>query len=129
MGVWRRIDSIQLARPGDLEAYIRQAVQNRIHDEARRLGRTPERAELHSDIPMKAASPFDEASDREFMARYASVVAGLTQDERELIVARFELGYSWEQIANFLGKSSAAAARMAVNRIIARMQSSMDLGS
>ena len=122
LGVWRRIDSIRLSRPGDLEAYVRQAVQNRIRDEARRLGRTPERADLHSDIPLKAASPFDQAADREFLDRYASVLAQLTQEERELIVARFELGYSWEQIATLLGKPSAAAARMMVNRIIGRMQ-------
>jgi RNA polymerase sigma factor (sigma-70 family) len=126
MGVWRRIDTIELNRPGDLEAYIRESVQNRIRDQARRLGRTPERGELHSDIPLKAASPLDEAVNREFFARYATAIAKLSQEERELIVARFELGYSYRQIAVLLKKPSPAAARMMVNRIIARLQAAVD---
>jgi RNA polymerase sigma factor (sigma-70 family) len=126
LGVWRRIDTIELNRPGDLEAYIRESVQNRIRDQARRLARTPERGELHSDIPLKAPSPLEEAVNREFFTRYATAIAKLSQEERELIVARFELGYSYRQIAALLKKPSPAAARMMVNRIIARLQAGLD---
>ena len=122
MGVWRTLDTIEIHRPGDLEAYVRQSVQNKIRDAARRLGRTPELVELQSDVQNEAVSPFEEAASREFFDRYAAALATLDPAEREIIVARFEMGYSYEQIAEILGKPSAAAARMNVNRIVARMQ-------
>lgn len=122
LGVWKKLDSIDIQRPGDLEAYVRKSVQNRIRDEARRVGRTPERVELQSNVEDPAASPLEEAASRQFFERYAAVLGTLDPSEREIIVARFEMGYTYEQIAEMFGKPSPAAARMNVNRIIARMQ-------
>jgi RNA polymerase sigma factor (sigma-70 family) len=121
VGVFRRLDTIDLQNPGDLEAYIRRAVQNRIVDEARRIGRTPEQVALDSALPSSARSPFEDAASREFLEHYASVLSRLDADEREAVVARFELGYSYKQMAILLGKPSAAAARMTINRITERM--------
>jgi len=45
----------------------------------------------------------------------------LRPEEREAIVARIELGYTHEELAGMLGKPSANAARMAVERAIVRL--------
>ena len=41
--------------------------------------------------------------------------------EREAIVARFELAYGYDDLARYLGKPSAGAARVAVHRAVKRL--------
>ena len=55
-------------------------------------------------------------------------LAELGDDERALVVARVELGYSYEQIAVALDKPSADAARMAVGRALVKLAERMRLG-
>ena len=57
----RRLSSFVSRHPGALQAYLRQAVANRIRDEIRRSGRSPEIEELKDDARAHAASPLDEA--------------------------------------------------------------------
>ena len=47
------------------------------------------------------------------------------QDDREAVVARIEMGYTHEEIADLLGKPTANAARMAVERAIVRLAKAM----
>jgi len=122
VGVWKQIDHVQLQMPGDLEAYIRTAVRNRILDEARRLQRQPESTTANSAIPTALPSALDELMNAELWQRYRAALSQLTREEQEAVIARFEMGYSYEQVAAVLNKSSAAAARMAVNRALARLK-------
>jgi len=121
-GVWRHLDGVTLRSKGDLEAYLRQAVRNRIRDEARRVARRPEPLPLEADVAADLPSPYELAARGELFARCARFMAELEGQEREALVARFEMGYSYDQIAILLGKPSAAAARMTVNRILDRLQ-------
>ena len=50
---------------------------------------------------------------------------GLTDDQREVILARHEYGYSYEKVAALLDKPNAGAACSAVNRAVARLDSLM----
>lgn len=121
-GAWRRADQIDLREPGDLEAYVRQAILNRIRDEARRLDRRPAPGLLTSTFPDDRPSTFEEVVGRELSARYEAASASLTADEREILVARLEFGYSYQQIADLLNKPSPDAARMATVRAVNRLK-------
>jgi RNA polymerase sigma-70 factor (ECF subfamily) len=125
----RHLDSFDARREGALQAYLRQAVVNRIRDEIRRVGRRPNRVELDDDHPHDEASPLEEAIGHELLDRYEAAIATLKPEEREAIVARIELQYSYEQVAEALGKPSSDAARMTVARALLRLAEVMDHGA
>jgi RNA polymerase sigma factor (sigma-70 family) len=121
----KHLESFDPRRQGALQAYLRQAIMNRIRDEVRRVQRRPARAELDSTITDEAPSPLDEAIGADLQERYERALATLSDDERALVVARVELGYSYEQIAVALEKPSADAARMAIGRLLVRLADAM----
>jgi DNA-directed RNA polymerase specialized sigma24 family protein len=59
-------------------------------------------------------------------ARYKAALGRLKPEERELIVGRFELEYSFEQLALAAHRRTAGAARVALSRALARLAAEMD---
>jgi RNA polymerase sigma-70 factor (ECF subfamily) len=117
-----RVEGLQLEHPGALQAYLRQAVRNRMRDEARRNARRPGAAELDSDLAdAGATSPLDTAIGAEAMARYERGLDTLGDEERAAVVVRVELGMSYAEIAAEFGKPSTDAARMMVSRALLRL--------
>ena len=53
----------------------------------------------------------------------------LRDEERELIVARIEMGLTYAELAQATGKPSMDAARMAVSRALVRLVEEMDEAS
>lgn len=128
LGVWQRLDRIDLKQPGDLEAYVRRAVINRIHDEGRRRMRQPDPVTLDAEFPLQERSALDRAIGDQSWENCQAAFSRLTQDERDVIIARLELGYSFEKIAGLLDRPSAAAARMAFTRAISRLRTDLGQG-
>ena len=124
-----RIGSFEPRHEGSLQAYLRQAVMNRIRDEVRRTMRAPAPAEFPEDTPNSSASPLEEAIGRQAVERYEAALARLRPDDREAIVARVEMDGTYEQVAQALGKPSPDAARMAVSRALLRLAQEMSRGS
>ena len=122
----KRIESFEPRHEGALQAYLRQAVLNRIRDEVRRTVRSPVVTELDEKQSDRAASPLDEAIGREAVDRYETALASLRPEEREAIVARVEMDCSYQEVAQALGKPSADAARMAVSRALLRLAEEMN---
>lgn len=116
IGVWRRLDRLDLTSPGDLEAYLRQAAKNRILDEVRRCAREPRLEPVDSNQVSAEPSPVEHVIGRQAMQRYRAALGKLTPEEQKCLVARLEMGYSFEEVASLLGKPSPDAARMAVMR-------------
>jgi RNA polymerase sigma factor (sigma-70 family) len=114
---------------GALQAYLRQAVMNRVRDEVRRTVRHPIPNGLgtHESFLDPGASPLEEVIGREAMERYEMALQRLDPPEREAVIARVELQQSYQQIATALGKSSPDAARMMVTRALVRLAEEMDL--
>lgn len=110
---------------GALQAYLRQGIVNRIRDEFRRAGRRPTTEELDAAVPDFGASPLEEAIGRETLDRYERALARLRPQDREAIIARIEMDCTNEEIAAALGKPSANAARMAVERALVRLAEEM----
>ena len=118
---FQRLDGFDPRGVGALQAYLRQAILNRIRDELRKRGRRGGHDELDSQVPDDAPSPLEAAIGAEAMGRYEQALAQLKPDDREAIVLRIEMGCSFEEVADWLGKPSVGAARKAVERAILRL--------
>lgn len=122
---FKRIERFEPRGEGALHAYLRQAILNRIREEIRRANRQPARAELDSAAEDDGRSPLEVAIGREALQRYERALAQLRPGDRELVVARIELGYTNQEIADLLGKPTANAARMATERAIVQLAKEM----
>lgn len=122
---FRQLDRFEDRGQGALQAYLREAVRNRIADELRRVARRPETSELPDDLRDVSASPLQEALDAEQTRCYKAALATLSDDERLLVVGRVEMGYTYEQLALARGRSTTEAARLAVRRAVEKLAKRM----
>jgi RNA polymerase sigma-70 factor (ECF subfamily) len=122
---FKKIESFQPQREGSLQAYLRQALLNRITDEIRRVRRRPVAAELESGIIDDSPTPIEHAVGREAVERYERALSRLKPEEREAIIARVELGCGYDELAIALGKPTADAARKAAARALVRLAREM----
>jgi RNA polymerase sigma-70 factor (ECF subfamily) len=122
---FKRLDAFEIRGAGALRAYLRQAVSNRIRDELRRKGRQPAVADLDDIEVDESESPLEQAIGREAVERYERGLQRLTAQEREVIIARVEQGYSYEELAEALGKPTPEAARKAARRALLRLAAEM----
>lgn len=122
---FQKIDDFEARGVGALQAYLRQAVLNRIRDELRRKARLPLRVD-GDDLDLEAkGSPLEEAIGREVLERYEAALSRLTPEEREAIIGRVEMEYSYADLAGMLGKPSPEAARKAARRALLRLAEEM----
>lgn len=121
----KHLDHFEYRREGALQAYLRQAVYNRIRMEFRRKRSRPARAELDTDHEDAGISPLEEAVGREEVARYDRALSRLKPEDREAVVAKMEFDGTYAELARALGKPSADAARMAVGRALLRLAEEM----
>jgi RNA polymerase sigma-70 factor (ECF subfamily) len=122
---FKRIEDFQPHGVGALQAYLRQAVLNRIRDELRRKGRQPEATGLDGLEVDPTESPLEHAIGTEAVERYERALEQLRPEERDAIIARVELGYSYEELAETLGKPTPDAARKAAQRALVRLAEKM----
>ena len=122
----RRIKRFQHRTVGGLQAYLRQAVVNRIRDLIRGSKRRgPERV-VESEPRDWLPSPLEAAIMREQLDRFLEAMRKLKPADRQVIVWRIELGYTADEIATKLGKSKAAAG-MTVSRAMARLAKELNI--
>ena len=127
---FRRIDQFDQRGVGALQAYLRRAVINGLRDELRRRGRQAEPVNLDATggedlLVAQGASPLEQAIGRENLERYEAALARLKTDEREAVIGRIEMGYSFQELADLLGRPSADAARKATERALIRLAEEM----
>jgi RNA polymerase sigma-70 factor (ECF subfamily) len=106
-------------------AYVCESLRNRLRDALRHASRRPAADLLSESEPSSDPSPLELALGSQTLARYDAALQRLRPGERELIVARVELGLSYAEIAELLGKQSNDAARMAVSRALVRLAEEM----
>ena len=125
----RRIEAFEPRHQGALQAYLRQAVMNRIRDVMRRHARHPKNTALSESLRDEATSPLEAAMGAENVARYEAALARLRPDDREAIICRLEMQYPYADLAVMLGKPTANAARVAVTRALKRLAAELQHGS
>lgn len=125
---FKRIGQFEPRGVGALHAYLRQAVLNRIREELRRKGRRPDRTGLTGLELESHLSPLEQAIGSEAIDRYETALARLRPEDRETLIGRVELGYTYEELAEALGKPTADAARKAAQRALIRLVEEMERG-
>ena len=110
---------------GALQAYLHTAMLNRVRDEIRRARRKPRPVTLDSKEQDNRPSPLQVTIGHEAYERYVAALNELEDKDRHAIIARIELGQSWEEVADALGKPSRDAARVAVTRALRRLAEGM----
>ena len=120
-----RVDSFEPRREGAFLAYLLQILRNQIRDQGRRAGRRPQTEEAGEAIVEPGASPLEQAIAGELLERYEAAIAQLPERQREAVVLRIELGFTYEQIAEATEHPSTDAARMFVARTLVRLSELM----
>ena len=121
----RTIEAFEYRREGALQAYLRQALYNRIRDRIRQAGRRPRLETIDEEAPFEGASPLEQAIGHQTLERYEAALAALQPGDREAIVGRLELGYDYSELAAALAKPTSEAARKAVGRAVLRLAEKM----
>jgi RNA polymerase sigma factor (sigma-70 family) len=121
----QHVPHLDLPNDGALQAYLRQAVLNRIRDEGRRAGRRPVPDTLESGIQDQGTSPLEAAIGTQAMERYEQALQRLRPEERDAIIGRVEMALPYDELARAIGKPSPNAARMFVARALVRLAEEM----
>jgi RNA polymerase sigma-70 factor, ECF subfamily len=117
----KHIDRFQPRHEGALQAYLRTAVNRRIIDLIRQRRRRPDPADVPESLADDGTSPLDRAIGAENTDRYEAALQRLSEEDREAIVCRLEMHYTYDELAVALAKPTANAARVAVMRAVHRL--------
>ena len=121
-----RLSSFEPRREGAFLAYLRTVLLNEVRAEIRRNARRPGREPLRDDLADPERSPVEREVGAAAVRAYERALDTLSAEEREAMILRIEMGYTHQQVAEALGKTSADAARMLVSRAIVRITEAMD---
>lgn len=125
LSTFRNLSGFEHRGDGAFYAYLRQAVMNRIRDELRKAQHRPAATAVDTELPGTGASPMEVAIGSESVERYEAALGRLTAAEREVVIARVELGLTYSEIAAATGRNTANAARMAVARALVHLAEEM----
>jgi hypothetical protein len=106
---------------------LRRAVVNRLRDELRRKGRRPDSTDLDDLELAKTGSPIEAAIGREAVEHYERELERLKPEERDLIIARVEMDYTYDELALAFGPTPDAA-RKAAQQALMRLAEEMTRG-
>ncbi len=98
---------------------------NRIRDQFRKSARSPSSTGLPSELQDEGTSPFEAAVGSQLLGAYDAALDRLDASDREAIIARIELGLTYAELAEVIGKPTPDAARMAVARALVRLAEEM----
>jgi RNA polymerase sigma-70 factor (ECF subfamily) len=119
------LEEFEPRHQGAFLSFLREIVRNRIRDEIRRRQRRPESTLPDADLTDDRPTPLEQALGRERVERYEKALSSLRPSDREVIVARFELGFTHQEVARELGLPSADAARVKARRALEKLAEAM----
>jgi RNA polymerase sigma-70 factor (ECF subfamily) len=119
----RNLDEFEPRHEAAFTIYLRQSYMNRVRDEIRRSARRPAHDDLAQaeHVPSRDESPLHAIVGRDEYDRYEQALAKLEPAEREAVIGRLELHYSFKELADAWGKPSDDAARKFVQRAVLRL--------
>jgi len=122
---FKKIETFEPQGEGALQGYLRTALKNRIVDELRRVNRRGDAATIDSQIVDDSPSPLDHAIGGQAIERYERALKRLKPEDREIVIARVEMGWSYIEIVERLGRPTPEAARKAAQRALLRLAAEM----
>jgi len=124
-GALGSLDRFESRYAGAFGSYLRVILRNKINDQLRHLAGRPAMERLQEDLPYEAPSPLDGLIWRETLEIYEAALEQLDDLDREAFVSRFELGFTYDEVARAIDSPSANAARMRSTRALYRVADSM----
>jgi len=125
LGTFRNFQRFDNRGEWALQGYLRRAVMNRVRTELERFAARPRAGALAANMASPEPSPLEAALGAETFRRYEGALAQLSEPDQEGVIARLELGCSYQEVALLLGKPSEDAARMAVARALEKLATLM----
>jgi RNA polymerase sigma-70 factor, ECF subfamily len=123
---WGNAPAGASTRPGALQAYLRQALLNRLRDEVRRQG---VREKMMADALQTSESPLEQAIQAEAWSHYHAALERLSPEDRAAVIGRIERGFSYAELAQTLQMPNEDAARLRVSRALRRVLSKVQASS
>lgn len=120
------VDEFEVRREGAFLAYLRRILLNSLRDEIRRAARRPSGEPMDERLAARDPSLLEQTIGRETLEAYEGALERLPEDQREAVMMRIEFGYTHQQIADAMGRTTANAARMLVARGLVRIAEDMD---
>jgi RNA polymerase sigma-70 factor (ECF subfamily) len=121
-----RLDHFESRGEGAFLAYLRQILLNVVRKEAGRASRRGPHETLGDTLVSPHASIVERVIGAEQIERYQQALDRLTEEQRQAVILRLEFCYTYEQIADAIGKPSPDAARMLVVRALAALAEIID---
>ena len=122
---FQKLDGIEIRGEGALQAYLRQVLLNAIRMELRRVRRRPAGSPLPDELEDNAETPLDSAIGGQTLERYERALEWLRPEDRELVIAHVEFGFTHAELAQAFAKPTPNAARMALQRALLRVAEAM----
>jgi RNA polymerase sigma-70 factor (ECF subfamily) len=122
-----RLDTFEPRREGAFLAYLRQILINEIRMQIRRVKDRRPADVVSPDLEDDTTSPLERVIRGELLERYEAALERLPALQREAIFLRLELGFTYDQIAEALGKATWNSARMTVSRALLKLGKLMDV--
>jgi RNA polymerase sigma-70 factor (ECF subfamily) len=122
---FRRIDLFDPKHSGAFGVALWVTIKRCLIDQHRRAGRQPAEGETASSLAAQGPSPMEEAIEKEKLERVITARSKLSEEDQALLHARLDLDLGFTDVALLFGKPSPDAARVAVQRAIARLVKKM----
>lgn len=119
------LEGVEVRGASGFQAYVRQAVLNRIRDQIRWSRRRPGPDGVPEFLEDKLPSPLEAAIGADVLDRYERALESLPPEAQQLIHLRIELDFDYEEIAAMTDRPSGDAARMAVRRALKSLAEGM----
>ena len=126
LSVFKQIDGYEPRHEDAFQAYLRQAVMNRIRNAIPSRTRRPDGTSIDEALPSNDQSALERAIGLERLDSYEAALARLRPIAREAIVARVEMGCTYDEMAVMLDLPSADAARKAAQRALVRLAAAFE---
>jgi RNA polymerase sigma-70 factor (ECF subfamily) len=121
-----RIDQFEPHGEGAFLGYLRRILLNVVREEIRRSARRGPHESLEETLASPYASLAEQVIGLEQMERYQRGLEALSEEQQQAVLLRLEFGYTYDRIAEALGKTSADAARMTVVRALGELARRID---
>jgi RNA polymerase sigma factor (sigma-70 family) len=120
-----KVGKFEQRRQGAFFAYLRTILLNVIRRALRRVDRQPVHEALPDELEAGRPTPLEEVISAEAVDSYEAALATLTEEQRQAVVLRVEMGFTYRQVAEAMGSPSMDAARMLVTRALEHLSEKM----
>lgn len=124
--VLKQLERFEPRHEGAFLAYLRRILINAMRNEMARAATRGQQVEIGEGMVASGPSPLESVLGRDMLDRYEAAFALLGEEQQEAVLMRVELGLTYDEIAEAMGKNSANTARMIVARGLARLAETME---